>query len=80
MFSKSLIALISVLALTTSVNAHAAVAPALGVEGPPTLDDVQKPSTSAPCGNIDIADNLDTSTAAAATADGEFVINVTNFE
>jgi len=80
MFSKSLIAFISVFSLTTSVNAHAAVAPALGVEGPPTLDDVQKPSFSAPCGNVDIADNLDTSTAAAATADGEFVINVTNFE
>jgi hypothetical protein len=80
MFSKSFIALISVFALTTSVNAHAAIAPALGVEGPPTVDDVQKPSSSSPCGNVDIPDNLDTSTVAAATADGEFFIDVTNFE
>jgi hypothetical protein len=80
MFSKSFIALISVFALTTSVNAHAAVAPLLGVNGPPTLNDVQKPTASSPCGNVDISDNLSTSTAAAANGDGEFIINITNFE
>lgn len=81
MFSKSLIALISVFALTrTSVNAHGFFAPALGVEGPPTVDDVQIPSSSSPCGNVDISDNLDNSTVAVATAEGEFFIDVTNFD
>jgi hypothetical protein len=80
MFSKSFIALISVFALTVSVNAHAAVAPLLGVIGDPKLSDVQKPTASAPCGNVDISDNLSTSTAAAANSDGEFIINITNFE
>lgn len=80
MLSKSFIALISVFALTTSVNAHAAIAPALGVKGAPTLSDVQEPSSSSPCGNVDISDNLDTSTVAAAAAGGQFSIDVTNFE
>jgi len=80
MFSKSFIALVSAFALTTSVNAHGFFAPALGVGGPPTVDDVQKPPSSSPCGNMDISDNLDTSTVAAATAEGEFFIDVTNFE
>lgn len=80
MFSKSFIAPILLLALTSSVNAHAAIAPALGVEGTPTLNDVQKPSTSSPCGNINIADTLDTSTPVAASSDGEFVVSITNFE
>jgi hypothetical protein len=61
MLCKSFIASIFLLALTSSVDAHAAIAPALGAEGTPTLDDVQEPSTSSPCGNINIADNLDTS-------------------
>jgi hypothetical protein len=80
MLSKSFIAPIFLLALTSSVNAHAAVAPALGVEGTPTLNDVQKPSTDAPCGNINIADSLDTSTPVAVSSDGEFVVTITNFE
>jgi len=80
MLSKSFIAPIFLLALTSSVKAHAAIAPALGVEGTPTLDDVQKPSTSAPCGNVNIADSLDTSTPVAVSADGEFLVTITNFE
>lgn len=80
MFFKSFIALIFTFTLTASVNAHGFIAPALGVNGPPTVDDVQKPSSSSPCGNVDISDNLDTSTVAAATADGKFLIDVTNFE
>jgi len=80
MFSKSFIALIFLLALTSSANAHAAIAPALGVEGPPTLNDVQKPTTDAPCGNINIADTLDTSTPVVTSSDGEFVVTITNFE
>jgi hypothetical protein len=79
MFSKSLIAPTFLLALTSSVNAHAAVAPPLGVKGTPTVNDVQKPSTSALCGTINIADNLDTSTPVVASTEGEFFVYVTNF-
>ena len=63
MFSKSFIAPIFFLALTSSINVHAVVAPALGVKGNPARSDVQRPSQAKPCGNIDIAQNLDTSTA-----------------
>jgi hypothetical protein len=79
MFPKSFIAPTFLLALTSSVNAQAAVAPALGVNGTTAANDVQKPSASALCGTINIADSLDNSTAVAASADGEFFVNVTNF-
>jgi hypothetical protein len=79
MFSKSLIAPLFLLALTSSVNAHAAVAPALGVKGNPARSDVQRPSQAKPCGNIDIAQNLDTSTAVNANANGSFAASITDF-
>jgi hypothetical protein len=78
MLSKSFIALI-ILAWTSSVNAQAVIAPALGVNGTLTVDDVQKPSSSSLCGNIDIAKNLDTSAVANASAQGEFAVNITSF-
>ena len=79
MFSKSIIAPLFLLALTSSVNAHAAVAPALGVKGNPARSDVQRPSQAKPCGNIDIAQNLDTSTAVNANANGSFAASITDF-
>ena len=49
MFSKSLIASIFLLALTSSVNAHMGLwHPALDIEVTPTVNDVQKPSTFTP--------------------------------
>ena len=85
MFSKSFIAPIFLLALTSSANAHAVildavVAPALGVNGSPALSDVQRPSQANPCGNINIAQNLDNSTAVNANAKGIFAANITGFD
>jgi hypothetical protein len=79
MFSKSLIAPIFLLALTSSVNAHAGVSPALGVKGNLARSDVQRPSQAKPCGNIDIAQNLDTSTAVNANGNGSFAASITDF-
>ncbi len=79
MFSKSFIAPLFFLALTSSVNAHAAVAPALGVQGTPVRSDVQRPSTANPCGNVNIAQNLDSSTAVPADANGTFSATALNF-
>jgi hypothetical protein len=52
--------------------------PALGVKGTPKRSDVQRPSTAKPCGKIDIASNLDASTAIAAAADGTVTMKVQN--
>ena len=79
MFSKSLITFI-ILTWMSCVNAEAIIAPALGVKGTPTVDDVQKPSSCSPCGNIDIAKNLDNSTVAKASTQGEIPVDVTSFE
>ncbi|KAJ7811527.1 hypothetical protein B0H14DRAFT_2378287, partial [Mycena olivaceomarginata] len=53
--------------------------PALGVKGAPARSDVQRPSTAKPCGNIDPATTLDTSTATPVAADGSVTLDVTNF-
>jgi len=79
MFSNVLKSATLVLALALYANAHAMPSPALGVQGVPTRNDVQRPSTSAPCGNTDIASNIDTSTAVPAAADGSVVLNITNY-
>jgi hypothetical protein len=79
MFSKSFIAPIFLLALTSSVNAHAAIAPALGVKGNPARSDVQRPSQAKPCGTINIAQNLDTSSPVNALANGTFSASITDF-
>lgn len=75
--------LIALLAFTTAaitqVHAHAGVSPALGVSGDLTRSDVQRPSSSSPCGNIDISKNLDSSTAVKAETNGSFQATVTNF-
>ncbi|KAI0763468.1 Alpha/Beta hydrolase protein [Trametes elegans] len=80
MFSKSIIAAAAVfLGLSLQVHAHAGVTPALGVAGTFARSDVQRPSNAKPCGNIDVASNLDSSTAITAAADGSFTAMVTNF-
>lgn len=68
--------LVSCLAL--HAHAHAAIAPALGVEGTPVRSDVQRPSTAKPCGNIPVSD-INTSTAVPLAADGSADFTVTNF-
>ncbi|KAI0828692.1 hypothetical protein BC628DRAFT_1316484 [Trametes gibbosa] len=79
-FSKGVIAAATVLfGLTLQAHAHAGITPALGVKNTFARANVQRPSTAKPCGNINVAQNLDASTAIAAKADGTFVATVTNF-
>jgi len=78
--NKSVLACASIfLALAAQTSAHAIPNPALGVKGTPQRSDVQRPSTASPCGNVNIASNLDTSTAVAAAADGTVTFQVQNF-
>ncbi|EIM88835.1 uncharacterized protein STEHIDRAFT_166817 [Stereum hirsutum FP-91666 SS1] len=76
---RSLVALTVLLALTTQVHAHAGVSPALSVSGDLTRNDVQRPSSSSPCGNINIAKSVDSSTPVKAATNGSFAATVTNF-
>ncbi|KAJ7888262.1 hypothetical protein B0H13DRAFT_1531228, partial [Mycena leptocephala] len=57
---------------------HVSSSPALGIKGAPQRSDTQRPTTAKPCGNVDIASNLDTSTAIAAAADGTVTMKVEN--
>ncbi|KAH9006072.1 hypothetical protein EDB86DRAFT_2871517 [Lactarius hatsudake] len=79
MVSKSFIAYAFLLCFTTSVNAHALISPALGVKGNGVRNDAQRPSTSKPCGNVDITQSIDTSTTVALAADGTFSPSITDF-
>jgi hypothetical protein len=79
MFSKTLTALTFLCALTLQVNAHSGITPALGVSGTFARGNVQRPSTASPCGNINVAQNIDTSTPVVAAANGQFTATVTNF-
>jgi len=80
MLSKSFTASLFLLALTSSVNANAVVAPCLGVQGTPGATDVQHPSDASPCGSISISQNLDTSNAIQADSSGQFKPSITNFD
>lgn len=79
MLSKSFIASIFLIASISSVNAHAGVSPALGVKGQLARSDVQRPSANSPCGTVDVAQNLDSSTAVQADATGNFSPSITDF-
>jgi len=79
MVSKSLIASIFFLCFTTSVDAHALIAPALGVNGNGARSDVQNPSAAKPCGNVNIAQTLDTSTALQLSSNGSISPSITDF-
>jgi hypothetical protein len=80
MRAESFSALIFLLTLASSVNAQAAVFPALGVKGSPTSRDVQHLSIPNPCGDVDIALNIDNSTALLADQSGYFSPSVVNFK
>jgi len=80
MFSSVLTSATLLLALALRASAHAMPSPALGVKGVPVRNDVQRPSNDKPCGNVDIASNIDTSTAVPVESDGTTVmLNVTNY-
>ncbi|KAN0125546.1 hypothetical protein V8E52_000753 [Russula decolorans] len=83
MLSKSFTALIVLLIFISSHNAQAAIAPA----NPPALDlkeapisgEAQRPSIADPCSNVNIAQNLDTSTSVTADETGAFLLPPVNF-
>ncbi|KDQ32091.1 hypothetical protein PLEOSDRAFT_1053349 [Pleurotus ostreatus PC15] len=80
MFStKSVFGAILALAFSAQVSAHAGATPALGVAGQITRGDVERPSTANPCGEVNIAQNLNTATPIVAAADGTFTAAVQNF-
>ena len=79
MFSKVFASAAVLLAVSAQVSAHAAIAPALGVSGTPVRADVQRPSTAKPCGTVNVASTIDTSTPIQAAADGTFTATVTDF-
>ncbi|KDQ57284.1 hypothetical protein JAAARDRAFT_178938 [Jaapia argillacea MUCL 33604] len=79
MFAKFILAAaLMVFCLSLQVSAHAGVSPALGVKGTLQRSDVQRPSKAKPCGNVNIAQTLNNSTAIAMTGT-TFTANVTNF-
>lgn len=80
MFSKIFSFALILLAIAFQVQAHAAIAPALGVSGNPKRSDAKRPSNSSPCGQgVNIAGQINQSTAINAAADGSFTATVTNF-
>ena len=81
MFAVSKLYFVAALLLGASMQAqaHAIISPALGVTGTPVRNDVQRPSTNAECGNVNIAQTFDTSTAAPVAANGQFQATITNF-
>jgi len=79
MLSKYLSSTLLLFALSIHVDAHAAIFPALGVLGTPVRGDVQVPSKPSPCGNINVAANINNSTAVQADPNGQFKVNVIDF-
>ncbi|KAJ7621036.1 hypothetical protein FB45DRAFT_692671, partial [Roridomyces roridus] len=61
-----------------TVQINTSRSPALGVKGTPVRSDVQRPSTAQPCGSINPANTIDTSTAIAVAADGTVTMQVLN--
>ena len=79
-FSKNVVAVAALLlSVSLQAHAHAAITPMLGVKGNAARGDVQRPSTAKPCGNINIAQTLDTTTALPLNADGTFTTTIKNF-
>ncbi|KAF5373014.1 hypothetical protein D9758_001621 [Tetrapyrgos nigripes] len=79
MFSKIFTTVSLVLALSVHVNGHTLIAPALGVQGNGVRNDVQRPSAANACGNVNVAQTIDSSTPVAAAADGTFTATATDF-
>ena len=80
LFSKNIVAAAALLlSVSLQAHAHAAISPMLGVKGTPKRSDVQRPSTAKPCGAVNIAQTLDSSTAIPLNADGTFTATIQNF-
>lgn len=83
MLSKSFTALIVLHILTSSTNTQAAIAPvnppALDLKETPISGEAQRPSIADPCSNVNIAQNIDTSTSVTADETGVFSLSPVNF-
>ncbi|EKM58028.1 uncharacterized protein PHACADRAFT_251987 [Phanerochaete carnosa HHB-10118-sp] len=80
MFSKLyLVAALLLGAISLRANAHTGITPALGVSGQFARSDVQRPSTANECGNVNVANTINTSTPVQAAANGTFTVTATNF-
>lgn len=79
MFSKLYLVLALALGAALQVHGHALITPALGVTGAGARSDVQRPSKAAECGNVNVANTINTSTPVVANADGSFTATITNF-
>ncbi|KAI0334047.1 hypothetical protein GY45DRAFT_142898 [Cubamyces sp. BRFM 1775] len=79
MFAKTALAAAVFLGLSLQVSAHAGITPALGVTGTFIRANVQRPSAAAPCGTINIAANINNSTAIPVNPDGTFGATITDF-
>lgn len=79
MFSKTVLLSAIVLGFANQAFGHAAIQPQLGILGNSTRSDVQQPSTSSPCGNTDIASNINNSTAVALDSTNSFSTSIVNF-
>jgi len=78
MFSKVFAVAALVLTFTAQAHAHAAVSPALGVNGAPKRNNAQR-IRGAPCGNTNVAATIDSSASVNAAADGSFSVTAINF-
>lgn len=79
-FSKSTIATIALLlSVTLQVEAHASIAPMLGLGRKPVRNDSQRPTDNKPCGNFDIANSFDSTETIAVKSDHTFSALITNF-
>jgi hypothetical protein len=79
MFAKISASCLLLLALCLQVTAHAGVSPPLGVQGNLTRGEVQRPKGAKPCGNVDVASKIDSSTPVLADASGSFKVSATSF-
>ena len=78
--NKNVVAAIALLlSVSLQAHAHAAISPALGVKGTPKRSDVQRPTDAKPCGNVNIAQNLDSSKAIQLKPDNTFSTTIQNF-
>ena len=79
-FSKSAIAVVVLmLGASVRVEAHATIAPMLGLGRTPQRNDVQRPTDAKPCGNVDIASTFDTTETIAVKSDRTFSAFVQNY-
>ncbi|KAI0759955.1 hypothetical protein BD413DRAFT_487163 [Trametes elegans] len=79
MFAKTALAAAVFLGLSLQVSAHAGITPALGVSGTFIRANVQRPSAATPCGTVNIAANINNSTAIPLNPDGTFDATITDF-